>query len=108
MSNTLRHRRSSVFVDEYVDKFSLITIGWNGVEKIQLTMGRDSVEIVSEEIVPNPNNPKEAVLDNPTISAYRNDVASLTLSVAVAEDLAVSLLKMIGQVRKRAAEDGAS
>lgn len=105
MSEELRHRRSSVFIDEYVDKYTIRAISWNGDERLHLTVGRDSLEVVSEHIVPDPSNPEKAVLKSGSTTAYRNDVASLAIPMDVAEDLAVAILNVVEQAKKRAARD---
>ena len=97
----LPHRRSSVFVDEFVDRFSAMGISWNGEERLHLTFGRDSLEVISEKIVPDPANTENAILAPGSSTAYRNDIASLTIPLEVAESLAVTILNMIEQARER-------
>ena len=104
MSNELQHRRSSTFVDEYVDKYSALTISWNDDERVHVTFGRDSLEVTSERIVPSPADPNVAILASPRVSAYRNDVASLTMPLEMAEDLAISLLKMIEHTKQKSSD----
>ncbi|MBD1590318.1 hypothetical protein [Pseudomonas typographi] len=97
----LAHRRSSVFIDEFVDKFTVMVISWNGDERLHVTLGRDSLEIQSEKIVPDPANPAKATLASAEMEPYRNDVAGLTMSIDTAEELAVALLKVVKQSRDR-------
>ena len=101
MSDDLKHRRSAIFVDEFIDKYSALAISWNGEERVHVTFGRDSLEVTSEQIVPSHADPSIAVLANPKVTPYRNDVASLTMPLEVAEELAITLLKMIEQTKKR-------
>lgn len=99
--NELVHRRSSVFIDEYVDRYSAMAISWNGDERVHLTFGRDSLEVLSEPIIPDPGNPSKAVFGSGKSQPYRNDVASLTIPMEVAEQLAISLLRMVHNSRDR-------
>lgn len=108
MAAELKHRRSGTFIDEYVDKYTVMAISWNGTERLHVTLGRDSLEVVSELIVPDSDNSSKAVLSGGTTLAYRNDVAALTLPVDVAEELAVSLLKVVQQSRERASKEHSS
>lgn len=101
MNEELKHRRASTFIDEYIDKYAVMAISWNGDERIHLTVGRDSLEIIREEIVPSSANSKIAVLANPGVTPYRNDLASLTIPWEIAEDLAISLLKVVEQIKNR-------
>lgn len=101
MSSELKHRRSAIFIDEFVDKFTALAISWNGEEKLHLTLGRDSLEVVSEQLMPLPEDPTKATLSSSNTAAYRNDVAGLTLPIEVAEDLAVTILKIVKQSRER-------
>lgn len=97
----LVHRRSSVFIDEYVDRYSAMAISWNGDERVHLTFGRDSLEVLSEPIIPDPENPLKAIFGSGKSKPYRNDVASLTIPMEVAEQLAISLLRMVHSSRDR-------
>ncbi|WP_348971439.1 hypothetical protein [Pseudomonas atacamensis] len=107
MIHELVHRRSSVFIDEYVDRYSAMAISWNGDERVHVTFGRDSLEVLSEPIVPNPENPSKAIFGTGRSKPYRNDVASLTIPMDVAEQLAISLLRMVHGSRDREkSEDG--
>ncbi|MCK9691338.1 hypothetical protein [Pseudomonas syringae] len=108
MSSELKHRRSATFIDEFVDKYTVRAISWNGEERLHVTLGRDSLEIVNEQIVPDENNFLKAVLAGGTTVAYRNDVAGLTIPVDVAEDLAIALLKVVKHSRDRAGRDTSS
>ncbi len=104
--NELQHRRSSIFIDEFVDRYSPMAISWNGEERIHVTFGRDSLEILSEPIVADPDNPEKAIMGSGKSYPYRNDVAALTMPIDVAERLAVSLLKMVGHSRDRKKNTG--
>lgn len=97
----LQHRRSSVFIDEFVDRYSAMSISWNGDERLHVTFGRDSLEVISEPIIPDPENTKKAILGSGRSAPYRNDVAALTMPLDVAEKLAVTLLKMVENARNR-------
>ncbi|WP_124339863.1 hypothetical protein [Pseudomonas chlororaphis] len=99
--NELQHRRSSVFIDEFVDRYSAMAISWNGGERLHVTFGRDSLEVISEPIVPDPENPEKATLGSGRSTPYRNDVAALTMPLDVAEKLAVTLLRMVESARSR-------
>ncbi|MBD8194381.1 hypothetical protein IFR35_23580 [Pseudomonas fluorescens] len=101
----LQHRRSSVFIDEFVDRYSAMAISWNGDERLHVTFGRDSLEVLSEEIIPDPDDSEKAVLDSGKSTPYRNDVASLTIPLDVAEHLARTLLRMVKNARDRAGRD---
>lgn len=104
----LLHIRSSGFADEFVDKYTAMAISWNDEERLHLTFGRDSLEVLSERIVPDPQNPNKAVLANPKVTAHRNDVVALTIPMEVAEDLAITILKMVHHAQGRAATDSES
>lgn len=97
----LVHRRSSVFIDEFVDRYSARAISWNGDERLHITFGRDSLEVVSEQIIPDPENPMKATLGSGKSIPYRNDVASLTIPIDVAEKLAITLLRMVADSKDR-------
>lgn len=97
----LQHRRSTIFIDEFVDRYSVMAISWNGDERLHLTLGRDSLEVISEPIVPDPENPLKAILGSGKSIPYRNDVAALTIPLDVAEKLAVTLLRMVKSARDR-------
>ncbi|WP_157284020.1 hypothetical protein [Pseudomonas chlororaphis] len=97
----LTHRRSSIFIDEYVDRYSARVISWNGDERLHVTFGRDSLEVISEPIVPDPENPTKATLGSGKSTPYRNDVASLTMPIDVAEKLAITLLRMVADSKDR-------
>lgn len=97
----LIHRRSSIFIDEFVDRYSPMAISWNDEDRIHITFGRDSLEVTSEPIVPDPENPSRAIMGGGRATPYRNDVAALTMPIDVAERLAISLLKMVSQTRDR-------
>ncbi|MGH8447905.1 hypothetical protein [Pseudomonas sp.] len=99
----LKHRRSSSFVDEFADKFTAMAMSWNGETRLHVTFGRDSLEIPGERIVPDPDNPEKAILEPQVPLPYRNDIAALSIPIEVAEELAVTLLKMISQENKRKA-----
>ncbi|MFL1495085.1 hypothetical protein [Pseudomonas antarctica] len=101
----LIHRRSSVFIDEYVDRYTPMAISWNDEERIHITFGRDSLEVTSESIIPDPENPEKAIMGSGRSRAYRNDVAALTIPLDVAENLANSLLRMVGFARDRKAKE---
>lgn len=97
----LIHRRSSVFIDEFVDRYSVMAISWNGDERLHITFGRDSLEVISESIVPDPENPAKAILGSGKSMPYRNDVAALTMPIDVAEKLGIALLRMAAGARER-------
>jgi hypothetical protein len=97
----LQHRRSSIFIDEFVDRYSAMAISWNGDERLHVTFGRDSLEVVYEPIIPDPENPDKATLGPGRSTPYRNDVAALTMPLDVAEKLAITLLKMVESARSR-------
>lgn len=101
----LEHRRSSIFIDEFVDRYSAMAISWNGEERLHVTLGRDSLEVLSEPIVPDPDDSDKAVLGTGKSVPYRNDVASLTIPLDVAESLALTLLRMVGHAQDRARRD---
>lgn len=101
--NELQHRRSAVFIDEFVDRYSAMAISWNGDERLHVTFGRDSLEVLSEPIVPDPENSEKAILGSGKSTPYRNDVAALTIPLDVAESLALTLLRMIDHAKERAA-----
>ncbi|MCF5551917.1 hypothetical protein GIV71_15655 [Pseudomonas syringae] len=105
MSSELKHRRSTTFIDEFIDKYTVMAISWNGEERLHVTLGRDSLEVVNEQIVPDENDLLRAVLAGGTTVAYRHDVAGLTIPVDVAEDLAIALLKVVKHSRDRAGRD---
>lgn len=97
----LQHRRSTSFIDEFVDRYSAMAISWNGDERVHVTFGRDSLEIVSEPIVPDPENPEKAMFGSGRSTPYRNNVASLTLPLDVAEKLGITLLRMVESAKNR-------
>ncbi|MBM5459249.1 hypothetical protein H8F21_16910 [Pseudomonas sp. P66] len=101
----LLHRRSAGFADEFVDKYTAMAISWNDEERLHLTFGRDSLEVISESIVPDPQNPDRAVLAHPRVTAHRNDVVALTIPLEVAEDLAITILKMVHHAQGRTSMD---
>ncbi|WIN08174.1 MULTISPECIES: hypothetical protein [Pseudomonas] len=105
MSSEFKHRRSIAFVDEFVDKYTVMAISWNGEERLHVTLGRDSLEVVSEQIVPDENDARKAVLTGGSTVAYRHDVAGLTIPIDVAEDLAIALLKVVKHSKDRASRD---
>jgi len=97
----LPHRRSSIFIDEFVDRYSAMAISWNGDERMHVTFGRDSLEVLSEPIVADPENPGKAVFGTGKSTPYRNNVASLTMPLDVAEKLAITLLRMVESAKAR-------
>lgn len=105
MSDELKHRRSATFIDEFIDKYTVMAISWNGEERLHVTLGRDSLEVMSERIVRDKDDVTKAVLASGRTTAYRNDVAALTIPVDVAEDLAIALLKVVKQSKDRASRD---
>ncbi|KWT12037.1 MULTISPECIES: hypothetical protein [Pseudomonas syringae group] len=107
MADELLHRRSSNFQDEYVDKFTPVAMSWNGSERMHVTFGRDSLEVLKEQIVPDPEDNRRAILANPHVAGYRNDVVALMMPLDVAEKLGHELLRMVGQAKKRAESGGA-
>ncbi|POP97539.1 hypothetical protein CXB40_27010 [Pseudomonas syringae pv. avii] len=107
MADDLVHRRSSNFQDEYVDTFTPIAMSWNGSERMHVTFGRNSLEVTKEQIVPDPEDNQRAILANPHVAGYRNDVVALTMPLEVAEKLAHELLKMVGQAKRRKESGGA-
>ena len=102
----LVHRRSSIFIDEFVDRYSAMAISWHGDERVHLTFGRDSLEVLSEPIIPDPGNPLKAIFGSGKSKPYRNDVAALTMPMDVAEQLAISLLRMVHDSRDRERSEG--
>lgn len=72
MTDELTHRRSSNFQDEYVDKFTPVAISWNGSERMHVTFGRDSLEVLKEKIVPDPEDNRRAILTKPNVAGYRD------------------------------------
>jgi hypothetical protein len=101
MVHELHHRRSSIHIDEYVDRYTAMAISWNGDERLHITFGRDSLEVLSEPVILDPDNPGKATLGSGRSTAYRNDVASLTMPVEVAERLAVTILRMVENAKNR-------
>jgi hypothetical protein len=90
----LAHVKAGNFVNEVVDRFSLTGFQNGNALSIILTVGRDTVDISHETVIPAEEGGGMR-LDNEAISPYRLDFATLTLSIESAKGLVEALQKMI-------------
>lgn len=102
---TLAHRRSSSFVQEYADRQNLlVSDNKQGVPpSITIVFGRDVAEILEESATQNAEG--KMTLIPSEVVAYRLDVASITIPESSAKSLGTALLQVVD--RKKVDPEGA-
>lgn len=93
-AKTLEHRQSNSFIIEHVDRFVVTGIQSNLGTSIALTVGRDSVEISHEEIIPIEDGGGTRLTEG-CINSFRLDVATLQMSTDAAKSLADAIYSLL-------------
>lgn len=92
----LEHRKSPGYVQEYADRVNLLISDTPGMPiSMNLIFGRDTAEVVEEQVQQTPEG--KSVMAPSSVTPYRYDVASITLPEAAAKTLAESILAAIKQ-----------
>lgn len=95
----LNHVKAPNFINEAVDRFSLTGFQNGNMLSIILTVGRDTVDITHETVIPAEQG-GGMKLDSDAVVPYRIDFATMTLSVESARSLAEALMKMVSEAPK--------
>jgi hypothetical protein len=85
----LQHKRADRFVEEFVDKFSLIGLQVGKESRVQIQFGRDSAFIDGESSVDFVREDGESRrrVEADDVSTYRLDVVGLTLPLEAVREL---------------------
>lgn len=95
----LEHRKSPTHTQDYADRVNILVSDTPGMSKmVTLVFGRDVAEIQVEQVIQTAEG--KSVMTPTEVTAYRHELASITLPESAARGLAESLLASLSNKNK--------
>lgn len=95
IQDKLNHRRAEKFIEEFADRFTLTGMQSGNGLAIALTLGRDSLEIKYENLMPDGAGGMTSSMDEKCLDPYRLDLATFQMPLHAAKSLAEGLLNLV-------------